>query len=97
MSTAKKEGIDESIAKYDGTWAVETLESFAIEGDHALVLKSKAKHHAISAKLNRPVKFDMPELVIQYEVKFENGMECGGAYIKLLSATPNLDLVNPKI
>ncbi|KAA0194600.1 Calnexin [Fasciolopsis buskii] len=36
----------------------------------------------------------MPELVIQYEVKFENGMECGGAYIKLLSATPNLDLLN---
>ncbi|TPP60568.1 Calnexin [Fasciola gigantica] len=94
LSTAKKEGIDDSIAKYDGVWSVETLESFAIEGDHALVLKSKAKHHAISAKLDRHIKFNTPELVVQYEVKFENGMECGGAYIKLLSAIPNLDLLN---
>uniref|UniRef100_A0A183B3Z8 Calnexin n=1 Tax=Echinostoma caproni TaxID=27848 RepID=A0A183B3Z8_9TREM len=94
LSTAKKDGMDDAIAKYDGSWAVETLESFAIEGDHALVLKSKAKHHAISVKLDRPIKFNTPELVIQYEVKFENGMECGGAYIKLLSANTDLDLLN---
>ena len=30
----------------------------------------------------------------RYEVKFQNGMECGGAYIKLLSQTPDLQLVS---
>ncbi|CAL8074643.1 unnamed protein product [Calicophoron daubneyi] len=95
LSKAKKEGIDESIAKYDGIWSVEVPPTSAIEGDYALVLKSKAKHHAVSHKLLRPIDFTrLDELVIQYEVKFEDGMDCGGAYIKLLSDSPGLDLHN---
>lgn len=30
----------------------------------------------------------------RYEVKFQNGLDCGGAYVKLLSAEQNLDLVS---
>ena len=30
---------------------------------------------------------------IRYEVNFQNGIECGGAYVKLLSKTPELNLV----
>lgn len=30
---------------------------------------------------------------IRYEVNFQDGIDCGGAYIKLLSDSPNLDLV----
>ncbi|CAH8593215.1 unnamed protein product [Schistosoma haematobium] len=92
VSQARKDGIDDSIAKYDGVWSVEVPYTSAIENDHALVLKSKAKHHAVSTKLFRPIKFDTNELVIQYDVKFQDGIDCGGAYIKLLSASPNLDL-----
>ena len=33
-------------------------------------------------------------LTRRYEVKFQNGQECGGAYIKLLSHEDKLDLVN---
>jgi len=33
-------------------------------------------------------------LICRYEVKFQNGQECGGAYIKLLSHQDKLDLVN---
>lgn len=94
VSQARKDGIDDSIAKYDGVWSVEVPYTSAIENDHALVLKSKAKHHAVSTKLFRPIKFDTNELVIQYDVKFQDGIDCGGAYIKLLSASPNLDLVS---
>ena len=38
----------------------------------------------------------VPELltVCRYEVKFKNGQECGGAYIKLLTKTANFDLVS---
>lgn len=28
----------------------------------------------------------------RYEVRFQNGQECGGAYLKLLSQVPNMDL-----
>lgn len=33
-------------------------------------------------------------LYIRYEVNFQNGIDCGGAYIKLLSDSPNVDLVS---
>lgn len=91
-SQAKKEGTDDSIAKYDGVWEVEALAKDALPGDTGLVLKSKAKHSAISAKLKKPFKFDDKVLIVQYEVAFQNGQDCGGGYIKLLSEAPGLDL-----
>jgi len=30
----------------------------------------------------------------RYEVKFQNGIDCGGAYVKLLSQNSKLDLVS---
>ncbi|KAK6475859.1 calnexin-like [Huso huso] len=92
VSKAKKEDADEEIAKYDGQWAVEEMKSSRLPGDKGLVLKSRAKHHAISGKLKRPFVFDTKPLIIQYEVNFQNGIDCGGAYVKLLSKTPDLDL-----
>lgn len=46
-------------------------------------MNSKAKHHAISSKLIRKFEFNRDPLVVQYEVKFTNNQECGGAYIKV--------------
>ncbi|KAG0686766.1 hypothetical protein C6P40_003415 [Pichia californica] len=71
---------------YIGEWSVE--ESIVLNGiknDKGLVAKSEASLHAISAKL--PNVFDNFEntLVLQYEVKLQNSLNCGGAYIKLLS------------
>uniref|UniRef100_A0A673NM56 Calnexin n=1 Tax=Sinocyclocheilus rhinocerous TaxID=307959 RepID=A0A673NM56_9TELE len=92
LSQAKKEGIDEDIAKYDGKWEVEEMKDTKLPGDKGLVLKSKAKHHAVSALLLRPFTFDTKPLIVQYEVNFQTGIDCGGAYVKLLSQTPDLDL-----
>uniref|UniRef100_A0A672TDN7 Calnexin n=1 Tax=Sinocyclocheilus grahami TaxID=75366 RepID=A0A672TDN7_SINGR len=92
LSQAKKDGIDEEIAKYDGKWEVEEMKDTKLPGDKGLVLKSKAKHHAISALLLRPFTFDTKPLIVQYEVNFQTGIDCGGAYVKLLSQTPDLDL-----
>lgn len=92
LSQAKKDGADESIAKYDGKWDVEEPKSNAIEGDLGLMLKSKAKHHAVSSLLNKPFQFNGKPLVVQYEVRFQNGLDCGGAYIKLLSSDGKMDL-----
>ncbi|CAG0916679.1 unnamed protein product [Notodromas monacha] len=92
-SSAKKDGVDDDIAKYDGLWGLESLERDPLDGDMGLVLKSKAKHAAISSKLNRPFSFAAGKpFVIQYEVAFQRGMECGGAYMKLISDQKHLDL-----
>ena len=65
-SKAKKEDVDEILAKYDGEWAIESSLDAVLEGDLGLVLKSKAKHHAISSKLVKPFKFaNNKPLVIQ--------------------------------
>ncbi|XP_065927321.1 uncharacterized protein [Magallana gigas] len=92
VSQAKKDGAEENLSKYDGKWKVEVPKSSAVEGDLGLVLKSKAKHHAVASKLNKPFKFDGKPLFVQYEVKYQDGIDCGGAYVKLLSADPALDL-----
>jgi calnexin len=92
LSRAKKEGTDDSIAKYDGQWSIEEPEEVVLKGDLGLALKSRAKHHAVSAKLDKPVDFKSKTFVVQYEVKFQNGQECGGGYIKLLTQDSSLDL-----
>ncbi|RMZ86573.1 hypothetical protein DV736_g6200, partial [Chaetothyriales sp. CBS 134916] len=85
-SHAKKEDSksDEDWA-YVGEWAVEEPTVLVgIAGDKGLVVKNAAAHHAISAKF--PTKLDNKgkTLVVQYEVKPQKGLECGGAYLKLL-------------
>ncbi|XP_061747860.1 calnexin isoform X2 [Nerophis ophidion] len=92
LSSAKKEDTDEDIAKYDGKWEVEEMKDSKLPGDKGLVLKSRAKHHAISAQLLRPFIFDNDPLIVQYEVNFQSGIDCGGAYVKLLTQTSDLDL-----
>jgi len=91
-SKAMKAGVEEAIAKYDGEWALEKAQKDPLNGDYGLVLKSKAKHAAISAPLGKAFKFDEKPLVVQYELNFQNGQECGGGYIKLLTASKGLDL-----
>lgn len=84
-SRAKKDGIDEDIAKYDGVWSLEEPIKNILREDMGLVLKSKAKHAAISSRLNKPFVFSDKPLVVQYEVMWQDGQECGGSYLKLLS------------
>ena len=62
-----------------------------IQGDKGLVATSKAAHHAISSLFDNA--FDPAKeggLVVQYEVKLQNGLECGGAYLKLLTESPEV-------
>ncbi|XP_069573887.1 calmegin isoform X2 [Brachyistius frenatus] len=92
VSKTMKEDTDDDIAKYDGKWAVEQLKENKVPGDQGLVLKSRAKHHAIAAMLDKPFIFQDEPLVVQYEVNFQDGIDCGGAYIKLLSDTGGLNL-----
>ncbi|MCI24855.1 calreticulin-3-like, partial [Trifolium medium] len=47
-----------------------------------------AKHFAISAKIPELTNKNRT-LVVQYSIKFEQDIECGGGYIKLLSGYVN--------
>ncbi|KAF3346476.1 hypothetical protein VD0002_g604 [Verticillium dahliae] len=70
---------------YVGEWSVEEPSVFkGVEGDKGLVVKNAAAHHAISAKFPKAIDNKGKTLVVQYEVKLQNGLECGGAYLKLL-------------
>uniref|UniRef100_UPI00398EBB49 calnexin isoform X2 n=1 Tax=Pristiophorus japonicus TaxID=55135 RepID=UPI00398EBB49 len=89
-SEAKKDDTDD--IKYEGTWAVEESYDQKIPGNKGLVLKSRAKHHAIATHLQRPIYFKDLPLIVQYEVHFQDGIQCGGAYLKLLSEDDQLDL-----
>ncbi|KAF2988002.1 hypothetical protein EK904_003070, partial [Melospiza melodia maxima] len=92
LSVTLKEDMDDNVAKYDGRWEVEELKENAMPGDKGLVLKSVAKYHAISAMLTKTFVFDDKPLIVQYEVNFQKGIDCGGAYIKLLSSSNDLNL-----
>ncbi|KAK5135369.1 hypothetical protein LTR08_005311 [Meristemomyces frigidus] len=83
-SHAKKEDTEEEWA-FVGTWSVEEPTVLrGLHGDKGLVLKDKAAHHAISAKFPTAIDNKDETLVVQYEVKLQAGLECGGAYMKLL-------------
>jgi len=71
--------------KYTGTFKVrEANDPIKIEGEKGLVVENEAKHHGISVRLPTIDNKDK-DLVIQYEVRLMNGLQCGGAYIKLLT------------
>ncbi|KAL8284036.1 hypothetical protein RQP46_005149 [Phenoliferia psychrophenolica] len=85
-SKATKEEKAGEVFSYVGQWAVEEPTVYpGIEGDEGLVIKSKAAHHAISVPFSTPLDPKGETLVVQYEVKLQKGLECGGAYIKLLT------------
>ena len=89
-SNAKKENTEEEW-QFVGTWSVEEPTVLrGIEGDKGLVLKDKAAHHAISAKFDKAISNKGETLVVQYEVKLQGGLECGGAYMKLLQDNKQL-------
>ncbi|KAJ5082730.1 Calnexin [Penicillium argentinense] len=76
---------------YVGEWSVEEPSVFkGIEGDKGLVVKNAAAHHAISAKFPKKIDNKGKTLVVQYEVKPQNSLVCGGAYLKLLQENKKL-------
>ena len=93
-SAATKEQSGGEKFAYDGRWVVEEPTVFpGLAGDSGLVAKSKAAQHAISAQFDAAIDpaaagAKGQPLVVQYEVKLQNGLSCGGAYLKLLTESP---------
>ena len=82
-------------AKYKGQPLLVKPAATAIKGlelDMGLSLSQENRHYGASAKFSTPLDVTGKDLVVQYDLKLEDGLQCGGASIKLLRATPDLDL-----
>ncbi len=66
-------------------------------GDYGMVLTAEAKRYAVTAPLAQAVApSDDKPLVVQYEVKLQEGLSCGGAYVKLYDASVSPATVTPE-
>merc|ERR1711871_1703132 len=84
---------ESSDSSYDGQkWAhearKETSDFYAT--DMGITVVEKAKRYGLSHILDKPVDTLDKNLVVQYEVTLQDGLECGGAYLKFLSANEGL-------
>lgn len=78
---------------FDGRWVVSEKDEYKgiwkhskSEGhdDYGLLVSEKARKYAIVKELDEPVELKGRTIVLQYEVRLQNGLECGGAYLKYL-------------
>ncbi|XP_044460439.1 calnexin homolog 1-like, partial [Mangifera indica] len=67
--------------EYQGVWKNSQSEGHQ---DYGLLVSQKAKKYAIVKELDKKVTLKGKKIVVQYEVRFQNGLECGGAYLKFL-------------
>jgi len=83
-----------SVDKYAGQPV--TIGSGSLPGiyaeDQGMILAEAAKHYGIAAKFpSNLAAGGADSIVIQYEVRMQEGLECGGAYVKVLKDDEKLD------
>lgn len=67
--------------EYQGVWKHSKSEG---HDDYGLLVSEKARKYAIVKELDEPVKLKDGTVVLQFETRLQNGLECGGAYLKYL-------------
>ncbi|CAJ1930251.1 unnamed protein product [Cylindrotheca closterium] len=74
-----------------GTWKHTAGQWYADESDKGIQTSEDARFYGISAKMDSTFTSGEKPLVIQYSVKHEQQLDCGGAYIKLLPGGDDFD------
>ncbi|RMX69300.1 hypothetical protein DD238_002634 [Peronospora effusa] len=78
----------EKYSNQDVTVSAVKIEATHLAADHGLVLDKPARHYGLAVELDESLQVDgsdsKKEMVVQYEVKLQKGLDCGGAYVKLL-------------
>ena len=67
-----------------GKWEHTAGEWYADEADKGIKTGEDARFYGLSAPLEKPFINEGKDLIIQYTVKHEQNLDCGGAYIKLM-------------
>eukprot|EP01068_Selenidium_serpulae_P015344 Selendium_serpulae@DN6201_c0_g1_i1.p1 len=78
--------------KFTGNWEQVLRKDEAISGDHALCVMDEAKHHGIAARFPAIPNNEDGTFIVSYEAKFETGLQCGGAYLKLVDGSDLSDM-----
>jgi len=74
-----------------GKWEHTAGQWYGDADDKGIQTSEDARFYGLSAKLDKPfVSGDKP-LVVQYSVKHEQNLDCGGAYLKLLPGGDGFD------
>lgn len=66
---------------YKGVWKHSKSEG---HDDYGLLVNEKARKYAIVKELDNAVNLKDGIVILQFEVRLQNGLECGGAYLKYL-------------
>ncbi|KAL5733817.1 hypothetical protein ACOSP7_031678 [Xanthoceras sorbifolium] len=66
---------------YKGVWKHSKSEG---HDDYGLLVSQKARKYAIVKELDQILDMRDRRIVLQYDVRFQYGIECGGAYLKFL-------------
>ncbi|RRT50771.1 hypothetical protein B296_00034590 [Ensete ventricosum] len=66
---------------YQGLWKHSKSDGHE---DYGLLVSEKARKYAIVKELDGPISLKDGTVVLQFEVRLQNGLECGGAYLKYL-------------
>ena len=60
--------------------------------DKGLLLEKEMKRYGVAAPFASPLDVTDKPFVLQYEVELTGGLTCGGAYLKVLASTDELDV-----
>jgi len=74
-----------------GTWEHTAGEWYDSADDKGIQTSVDARFYGISAPLTKTISNSDKDLIIQYSVKHEQNLDCGGAYIKLLPGGDKFD------
>lgn len=75
--------VQSTLSQYNGLFKVGQGAKPTFKGDRALIIPEKARHYGLSAEVSGFEDMSGKDMVLQYEVKLDQGMTCGGAYLKL--------------
>ncbi|GMM53069.1 calnexin [Starmerella bacillaris] len=77
---------------FTGNWTIEEPEILpGFDKDYALLLSANQESSAIARKIDPPLNNINKTLIVQYEVKLQKPLNCGGMYVKLLPETSDPD------
>jgi calnexin len=83
--------VKSEIEKYANQPVSIKADTGGFEGDMVMNLDEPARHYGLTAPLGKPARTG-DSIVMQYEARFADGLDCGGAYVKMLAeeTLPNL-------
>ncbi|XP_054806912.1 calnexin homolog [Prosopis cineraria] len=67
--------------EYNGVWKHSVSEGHE---DYGLLVSEQARKYAIVKELDKAVSLKDGTVALQFEARLQNGLECGGAYLKYL-------------